>query len=381
MRRVLSFFLLLVGLFGLLAAAQDVEAAFDPNECDMDNQRMEMWDETYRKLDFLTSMELPDFLVEIKTMYLAEAEAFLERETEYEGSFRSVYKAVIEQHFNLLARYYYLQLQYGELCFGSRAPEERAEYCRERRQATTRLALQMLAECIWSSACGWTNTDTGNHPVAQKLAAMPVQPHFGEPTLLKDYLSHMQKHHAICNVDRKTYARALVDMRFSRLRSLIDVLATIHYNTRQNMLGSTRWDDEKSGALAAALVVCQFDALCHLMHHAMEGGLYMTDGMSFYIGTSHTDNRGIFHENQEAFLRRAFNVEASQNAETPAAAPAAESAPTPATEAAEAPVAASAPAAEGGTPLFWLILAPVGGVLCLLLGLFLGVRLQTRIIR
>ena len=104
-----------------------------------------------------------------------------------------------------------------------------------------------------------TASEDGDHPLAWKQASIPVQPHFA----VKDYLCHMQKHQAICNVDRKTYAGALVDMRFSRLRSLVDVLATIHYNTRQNMLGSARWDDEKSGALAAALVVCQFDALCH----------------------------------------------------------------------------------------------------------------------
>ena len=104
-----------------------------------------------------------------------------------------------------------------------------------------------------------TASEDGDHPLAWKQASIPVQPHLA----VKDYLCHMQKHQAICNVDRKTYAGALVDMRFSCLRSLVDVLATIHYNTRQNMLGSARWDDEKSGALAAALVVCQFDALCH----------------------------------------------------------------------------------------------------------------------
>ncbi|MBQ8899796.1 MAG: hypothetical protein IJY72_02460, partial [Akkermansia sp.] len=93
---------------GSLLSAQETEDVFDPNQYDIHQIRIKSWDEDYRAVEIKTPEELPEFLKPIRYMYLAEAVALLEEETDYDGEFRQNYKEEIEKHFRLLARYHYL---------------------------------------------------------------------------------------------------------------------------------------------------------------------------------------------------------------------------------------------------------------------------------
>lgn len=389
--RILSIFLLTVCSLGFLLSAQETETGFDPNQYDIHQKRINSWDEDYRAEEIKTPEALPEFLKPIRDMYLAEAVAFLEEETDYDGEFRQNYKEEIDKHFRLLARYHYLQLEYGEYCFGTQKPAELEQYRREIQEDTTRLALQMLKGCVWSSACVWTHSDIENHPVNKQLAALPERPNFGEVALLSDYLNYMLAERAHCNSDIRMYGGAMDDIRAARMFMLVDELADLNFYTSDNTLAFERWSEQALGKKAASILIQQFDALRHLMCNAIEWRFYVPDGMIFYVGSMYSPNVEIFYAHQEAFLYRAFNFAAHRKDATDSAktevvnaepqAPAEPAAETPAPPAeAPAPASAEAPAdaTAGSSTLLWLVAAPVWAVIFLLLGVFLGRRMKCR---
>lgn len=389
--RLLSIFLLAVCSVGCLLSAQETEVVFDPNQYDIHQIRITSWDEDYRAVEIKTPEELPEFLKPIRDMYLAEAVAFLEEETDYDGEFRQNYKEEIDKHFRLLARYHYLQLEYGEYCFGTQKPAELEQYRREIQEDTTRLALQMLKGCVWSSACVWTHSDIENHPVDKQLAALPERPNFGEVALLNDYLSYMLEERARYNSDIRMYGGAMDDIRAARMFMLVDELADLHYYTCDNTLAFERWSEQDLGKKAASILIQQFDALRHLMCNAIEWRFYVPDGMIFYVGSMYSPNVELFYAHQEAFLYRAFNFAAHRKAPADSAktedvkpepqTPAEPVVATPAEPVVEKPVIPAespAPTTEGNSTLLWLIAAPVWAVVFLLLGVFLGCRMKCR---
>ena len=387
--RILSIFLLAVCSVGSLLSAQETEDVFDPNQYDIHQIRITSWDEDYRAVEIKTPEVLPEFLKPIRDMYLAEAVAFLKGETDYDGEFRQNYKEEIDKHFRLLARYHYLQMEYGEYCFGTQKPAELEQYRREIQEDTTRLALQMLKGCVWSSACVWTHSDIENHPVNKQLAVLPERPNFGEVALLNDYLNYMLEERARYNSDIRTYGGAMDDIRAARMFMLVDELADLHYYTCDNTLAFERWSEQELGKKAASILIQQFDALRHLMCNAIEWRFYVPDGMIFYVGSMYSPNVELFYAHQETFLYRAFNFAAHRKAPADSAktevvnaepqAPAEPAAETPAPPAeAPAPASAEAPAdaTAGSSTLLWLVAAPVWAVIFLLLGVFLGRRMK-----
>lgn len=386
--RVLSYFLFGLGSFGFLISAQEEEMVFKPNEYDIQQKRINSWDEEYRAVEIKTPETLPEFLKPIRKMYLAEAAAYMEAAKEYDGEFRYNYTEEIDKHFRLLARYHYLQLEYGEYCLGSQKPAEMEQYRREIQEDITRLALQMLKGCQWSFACCVTHSDIENHAATKQLAALPERPDFGEDSLLRDYLAYMLQERVRCNVDIRTYADLGDKMRASRLFGLVNALADLHYYACNNTLAYELWNEQAEGKKAAAILIQQFDALRHIMFNAMERHLYVPDSY-FSGGSMYSPNVEIFYAHQEGFLYRAFNFAAhrkesadtaqtgymnaeSQGSALPAEETPAEPADTPAPEHAEATVT------EGNSPFFWLVAAPVWAVLFLLLGVFLGRRMICR---
>ncbi len=380
MRKHLHKFLLMgVAAFGTQNAVADDTDAFNAHEADLQHMRIAAWDEEYRNQVLTTPQELPAFMAPIKEAYLAEAAAFIEREPESTDEFKHEYPELIDALFQLLTRYYYLQIQYGELCYGAEHAAALAEYRKGVENDITRLAWQMLKECVWCDACIWTGGADDSHPVNQAIAATVVSPDFGETLLLDNMLATLLQEKAQNNADLRSYGALMPALRASRLCDIAAVLADLNYYTEDNLLTAAKWGTVETGAKAAALVVQQFDTWRQLMLQAGEGRLFMPYGLAFYAGTMHSFNKDIFYSNQEAFLRRALHWDTYQ--QSPAASVPAEPQKKDEVASATESAVAATPQPQCGHEAeavnrLLLISVPAWAVLSLLLGLYMGRRFK-----
>lgn len=313
----------LVGLLiAPLCSAEIIEEPFVPKENDLQAQRVQFWETELRSADIRTPQQMPDFLKPIKEMYRKDAEAFIAEHPDYSGEFRCDAEELIDRHFCLLARYYYLQLYYGEYCYGIKNQKALAGnqkkswalYKQAVQQDVTRLALQMLKECVWSASCVWTadHETIDQHPARVMLKSLPPAQDFGPVRLMDDRLQHMLDTQAETTADMHTYGSLMDSLRSSRIYDIADVLVQLHLYSYDNTLNNSRWSSEKEARYAAVLLIAQFDAWRALMHNALDNSLYIPPGLSVFIGTSYSATVDFFYSNQEAFLRRAYNFEQAE---------------------------------------------------------------------
>lgn len=356
---VIEWMLSLCLSMGIMCQAQENPFVFSPNQYDIQNKRIVDWDENYRTSSVSTPEELPDFLVPVKELYYKEVEKYCARNGD---ALSGCAEELIEKTFELQARYYYLQLKFGELCYGPDDSEALQQYKVAIERNAVRLSLQILNECVW---CG-DDDELRDEPsdLQKRIAAMPAYENWGPVDIFRDY-AQAKMDVSVNMVQLYTYANIADNLRSSRLFELVNIAADVNYYACDNTLAGNRWPDQEVGNRAASLIIQQFDACRAIMFHAVEYGLFVPKALSFTVGNRHEPNLLYFYEHQEDFLLRILNY---RNVN-----PAAE----PAQPAQSAPVAA--PSVEKDQIELWV--NPVCSVFTLLLGLLLGWYLKGRQLR
>ena len=352
-------------------------ATFNADSFDIQHNRIERWNEIYRKSPIETPQELPKFLLPIRERYHKEAQAFILENQEMSSEFVAIKDELIEHNFLLLSRYYHLQIQYARHCLDtSKSPHALHEYEKSIEKSVTRLALQILKECIWCSDSRFNciSSDISNDALQQEINALGGEPVFAPKPMLRDYVEEYVGEQEFESTNIIFYTEEAANLqRSSRLCDAADTLANLHHFAGFCPLAGDGHCTQEDATRAAALVIQQFDTWRELVHHGINNRLFVPIGLSFYVGARYLPELSFFYDNQESFLSSALRLQQFE---------AHKEAPHQPSKTIEPPqqIAAENPTSKQDFSIerMLLLTTPIWVILALLLGIYVGRRIHAR---
>ncbi len=308
---------LLLGILSIPALAEESSegtalAPFNADQFDIQHNRIERWNEVYRTPQIETPQELPEFLRPIRERYHKEAQAFIDENLEMSREFVAIKDELIEHNFRLLSRYYHIQIQYVKLCIDtSKSPHTLIEYEKSIEKNVTRLALQILKECIWCSDSRWNciSSDITNDALQQEINALGESHIFETKPMLHDYVEEYLGKQGLSNTHMLYYTSEAANLlRSSRLCDVADTFASLHHFAGYCPLAGGGHSSKENATSAASLIIQQFDTWRELIHNGICNRLFVPNGLSYYVGASYTEDLTFFYDNQEAFLSTALRL-------------------------------------------------------------------------
>lgn len=296
-------------------AAQGEDSTYSPIRYDIQQRRVCLWDEDYRQRRIETPAEIPAFLIPVRESFYKKLEEFCARHEEYAEPLKNevLDTSLIEEAVKVLARYYYLQVQLGEYCYGAENAVALEKYRAAVEQDILRLSLELLRSCYWCSANtpDYSESETPDD-LYKQLSALPVYADYGYQSVLEEYLQSLNPPtdaplDDMQVLELNTLYSLRDDMRCSRLYDLANTAAVLHFIMERNTLTGGCWDSQGQGKVAATHIVQQFDTWREIMHLAHERGLCLPRCLTSWAGIAYMPEVGFFLANQEAVLRRVLN--------------------------------------------------------------------------